>query len=212
MIVCAIETSTALGSVVLYDGDTLLGDEEARVSNAHGESMMPMIDRVLARANVKPRDVRRWCCGIGPGSFTGVRIAVATVKGIALGTGAELVGVTSLDALAASIEAPPGTTLVAVLEAIRGEVFVGAENREPACIRPEQLAEWLDVGDLSGVVLVGDAASRIEAQCVRHPGLPHAREVGKIGRSRAPTSDLEPVYVRAPEITQPRTAPPTRLH
>lgn len=205
MFVCAVDTSSAVGSVALYDGDgQLVGEAEERVSNAHGESLLPMIDRVFRAANVKPTDVTRWCVGLGPGSFTGTRIAVATVKGVVLATGAEVVGLTSLEAMLAIAGD------VAAVDAIRGEVYVQAKGREPACIRPEDFPAWL--GDVSGTVaLAGDAAKRLSCPgCVHldEPKLPHARGVYLAARDRPPTplDALEPVYVRAPEITYPKRA------
>src|SRR5438445_8522422 len=122
----AIDTSTALGSIALYDRGELVAEETQRVSNAHGESLLPMVDALFTRVGWRARDVVRWAVGVGPGSFTGVRIGVATVKGIVLSTRAEAVGVTSLDALAEGIALPDDEALASVLFAMKGELFVQA--------------------------------------------------------------------------------------
>jgi len=191
MKVCAIDTSTALGSVALYNDDALVVEKAQRVSHAHGESFLPLLDRAMAEAGWSAPDVARWCVGIGPGSFTGVRIGVCTAKGVALATGAEIVAVTSLEALAelawerfaqeAANSASPATIngnraaaaiVVPAVASIRGEVFVqalGLVQAGPVCLRPEAVAAWL--GDHARgpscfvdapVVLVGEDASCIQ--------------------------------------------------
>ena len=220
MKLCAIDTSTALGSVALFEDDRLVAEDARRVSNAHGESLLPMVDATFARAGWKPADVARWCVGIGPGSFTGVRIGVATVKGIVLGSGAEIVGVGSLEALAAL--APDQTKpIVAAVAAIRGELYLqvaGAVRSEAVCLPPDAVEAWLDAIVPSAVapdvILVGEAAEKIPALSSRtvtllatdDHALPHARGVAIAGRGRAaePVDLVEPIYVRAPEITTPR--------
>ena len=201
----ALETSTGLGSVALFDGGELVLAREQRVSNAHGESLLPMLDAALREVGWTPADVARWGVGMGPGSFTGVRIGVALAKGIHLATGAELVGVTSLDAIARA--APEdAVTVVAVLAAMRGEVFVqatGKVTRAPACVRIAEWEAWrasLEEGGPSGAVVLGDAAPIVEGTP------PHARLVGLVAQMRtADDADaLEPVYVRPPDITLPK--------
>lgn len=219
----AIDTSTALGSVALFEDDTLVAEDAQRVSNAHGESLLPMVNALFARVGWAPADVARWGVGVGPGSFTGVRIAVATAKGIAIATGAELVGVTSLDALAHGLAT--GEELVAsVVEAGRGEVFVQVRRGatlvlEPRHVPTEELAATVAaaaaVAGVARVVVAGEAAAGVDwsplgglVRLVTAPphDLPRATAVGRIARAR-PAEDadaLEPVYVRPPEITMPK--------
>jgi tRNA threonylcarbamoyladenosine biosynthesis protein TsaB len=223
----AIETSTALGSVALFEGGVLIAEEMARVSNAHGESLLPMVSALFQRHGWQPRDVRRWAVGVGPGSFTGVRIAVATAKGIALATGAELVGITSLDALACGVArgADDRRVVVAVVPAGKAEVFVQASRAGQCLVPPSHfpattvagaLADALAaVEDAAGVVVVGEAARAIDWSALgpsvgfafESPyDLPRAASAGRLALARAPddADALEPVYVRPPEITLPK--------
>lgn len=244
---CAIDTSTSLGSVVLYDGDALVAEGAARVSNAHGESLLPMMNHVFETAGFSPRDVIRWAVGTGPGSFTGARIAVATVKGIVLGTGAEFVPIGSLEAMhALAMTALPAdvastSIVVPMLDAIRGELYMqsfgpkGLQS-EPACMHPTRFVEWLASSvpedallSADRLIFVGEASKKVPwpspedmpmatllSAVVVHrlddgeSALPHARGVALASRGRSPVNadDVEPTYVRPPEITKPSTAGP----
>lgn len=211
----AIDTSSALGTIALFEGDRLVARDERRVSNAHGESLLPMVDALFVRAGWKPRDVARWGVGVGPGSFTGIRIGVATVKGIALATGAEIVGVTSLDAVAEGVEGE-GATIVSALFAMKGEVFLQARGLlEPVNVRIEETAARIAALGCSRVILCGEGAKLVDWSALPFPweiraepphDLPRAESVAALAMRRdAGDADLvEPVYVRAPDITMPK--------
>lgn len=224
MRLAAIDTSTALGSIALFEHGVLVAEESRRVSNAHGESLMPMVSALFDRVGWRPADVARWGVGVGPGSFTGVRIAVATAKGIALATGAELVGVTSLDAIAEGL-GTAGDVVVSTVPAGKGELYVQARRRATLLLAPTHLkidAVAVAVarsGSGSGsVVVVGEPAAAVDWS-ILGPGvvlrldpphdLPHAAAVGRIAATRAAedADALEPFYVRPPEITMPRPRP-----
>jgi tRNA threonylcarbamoyladenosine biosynthesis protein TsaB len=220
--VAAVSTSSALGSVALFDGDALVVNGERRVSNAHGESLLPMIDDAFARAGWKPRDVTKWAVDVGPGSFTGVRIGVATVKGIALATGAETCAVTSLDALASAVHAPQGTAVACVLFAMKGEAFVQVTHAEAVLLAPCNLkladvARAIASTACARVVIVGDGAKLVDFSSLPFPwelsdapphDLPRAEHVARVAMRRAPTAPdrVEPLYVRAPDITTPKAS------
>jgi tRNA threonylcarbamoyladenosine biosynthesis protein TsaB len=217
----AIDTSTALGSIALYDGGELVAEETQRVSNAHGESLLPMVDALFAREGWRARDVVRWGVGVGPGSFTGVRIGVATVKGIVLATGADAVGVTSLDALAEGLVPREDEAIASVLFAMKGELFVqarvgGALVLPPSAVKIEAAAELLAQVRCARMVMAGEASSmvvgalpfEVERVTAAPHDLPRATSIARIAATRPPDAAdlLEPLYVRAPDITKPRAS------
>lgn len=210
----AVETSTQLGSVALFEGELVLEDEQ-RVSNAHGESLLPMVSALFAKAGWRPADVGRWGVGIGPGSFTGVRIAVATVAGIAMATRAEVVAVSSLDAVAHGVAAAPDEVVVAMLSAMKGELFVQAWRagvclREASHVKLGGIDAWLLSLGTGPLVLVGEGAAEVGAalpvsrRIVLAPhDVPRAKAIGTMAHDRTPvTGEVEPLYVRPPEITK----------
>ena len=156
MRVLAVETSTLAGGVALVDGDRLVAEYVLDVSVTHSERLLATVDRVLADARWTPRDLEGLAVSIGPGSFTGLRIGVSTVKGLALALGLPVAAVPTLDAMAAAV---PWTALPVcpVLDARRGEVYASLYRRDGDGLRrewdylalaPEELAARL--GDTVG--------------------------------------------------------------
>jgi tRNA threonylcarbamoyladenosine biosynthesis protein TsaB len=218
----AIDTSTALGSVALVEDGRVVAEDSRRVSNAHGESLLPMVSALFASAGWVPADVARWGVGVGPGSFTGCRIGVATVKGIVMATGAEVVGVTSLDALAFGLDA--GDLVVSLVRGGKGELFLQAKRGGALVLAPSHLR----IGDIAArvaalatdgrVVVAGESAVEVDWSAVgalegrvtllvEPPyDAPRAVVISRIALAGVPedADALEPLYVRPPEITVPK--------
>lgn len=136
--VLAMDTSTELGSVaVLIDG-ALAAEVGARVRARHGETLLPLVRGALDRAGLAVADVDLIAVGIGPGSFTGTRVGVATAKGLAVALDRPLVGVVSLAAIA---RGAPGAWVVPVVDAHKGEVYVAAYERVGAALE-ERMAPF----------------------------------------------------------------------
>jgi tRNA threonylcarbamoyladenosine biosynthesis protein TsaB len=194
----------------------------------HAAQLLPLCRDALVAAGLDWPDVDRIGAGIGPGTFTGLRIGVATARALGQASGAELVAVSTLEALALGAQEaddpakpragrPP--SILTVLDARRGEAFVAAwagreRLLEPAAVKPEQLAgladpargPWLAVGD--GSVRFRD---QLEPAGITVPadGSPlhrvGARALCRLTREGRPTDReaLLPEYVRAPDA-EPR--------
>lgn len=212
MKVCAVETSTPIGSVALFDDGKMIAEAEQRVSNAHGEALLPILQKLLSDAGWKASSIERWAVGVGPGSFTGTRIGVATVKGIVIATGAEVVAVNAFDAVAHGVEISAEEKIATVLDAQRGEVFVQSTYMKEPVFSLIVNAPML-FGDLesplvvvgAGGALVDWSAAKFETRFVAFAPHDHPRasSIGKIAMHAAPTNvdTLEPFYVRPPDIT-----------
>jgi tRNA threonylcarbamoyladenosine biosynthesis protein TsaB len=202
---------------VVWDGQ-VRGDLRLFSTDTHSRRLVPAIDFLLAQLALPPSAVEGYAVTTGPGSFTGLRVGLSTVQGLALAAGRPCFGASALDVLAARIagEAP---RLAAVMDAHRGEVFAGlydeaAQPLGPPAVTP--LEPWLRALP-PGVAFVGDAVETrravIEASCGA-PRFPRrslflastlglmAEPALRAGRGSSP-ADLRPLYLREAHIRRP---------
>lgn len=192
MLTLAFDTATAVATSALVDGDEVLGE---RVSRA--QTLLEDVDALLRQAGSHPSELDRLAVGIGPGSFTGVRIGLAVARGLALSLDLPGSGISTLAALAAG--APDA---VPVVDAKRREVFTLIDG-EPRVLTPQELPI------VAGAVCVGDGAKRYRALLEergadvpsdddeRH--LPRARFHAALAGETGPVEGLEPLYLRIPD-------------
>jgi tRNA threonylcarbamoyladenosine biosynthesis protein TsaB len=216
-----IDTSTHRAQVALWDGATCVARESNDDPRQHAERLLGLIDRAVMRAGWKKTEIDLVACCIGPGSFTGVRVALATAKGIALGLGCPIVGVGSLEAMASAARRAGEKMVLPMLDAKKGEVFWAAYDETGALLAgPGHVASG-EVATLAkglgNVVAVGEVASSLALAGVRilsspATDLPDALEVARLGvakhasRGADDVHALEPVYVRPPDITVPKVS------
>jgi tRNA threonylcarbamoyladenosine biosynthesis protein TsaB len=216
MRVLAIDTSTLAGGVALLDDDRLVAEYVLDVSLTHSERLLAAIDRTIADAGLGPRDLDVLAVAIGPGSFTGLRIAISTVKGLAYALGAPIAAVPTLDAMAAAL--PFAAHLVCpVLGARRNEVYAGLYRWDgggmqrvwdEVALAPADLSERLEALE-APVIVIGDGAATITARSARLAPpprrVPSPACVGALGLARARrgetvgAADLAPLYLRPSE-------------
>ena len=150
------DTGTPVESVALVRGTEILAERAEQRGAGHGASLLDTVAAVLEAAGLTLADVDAFVCGVGPGSFTGLRISLATMKGLALALGKPLYGVRTVEAFRRAL---PGAPVIAVVDARRGEIFAdGAGLSAPVCCRPERLGEHLRLEPGERVTLLGPGA------------------------------------------------------
>jgi tRNA threonylcarbamoyl adenosine modification protein YeaZ len=125
--VVALDASTARVTVAVLRGERVLAEGSGAARDGGEEQLLPLLLAQLARAAVAPAAIRGIVVGAGPGSFTGLRVAAATAKGLAVATGAVLAAVSSPLLVVAGLADPPAPGhYLAVIDAMRGERFVAS--------------------------------------------------------------------------------------
>lgn len=223
MIIFAIDSAMGAASAALLRDGKLLAESYADIGLTHSQTLMTLVDEVFRRAGLAPSDVDYYAVTDGPGSFTGLRIGMGTVKGLAMGAGKPCVAVSTLQALAWNV-AGSSRTAVAVCDARRGRVYHAAFSVEQDVRR---LCDdgVLEVGQLAQtysktpIVLVGDAArlcyNRIHTEvdaALPAPGnqMPRASSVAAAAvgvieaGSVVSASDLAPRYIQLPQAQRER--------
>ena len=219
MRILGFETSTRRGSVSAVEDGRVLASAEHEVENAHAEQLIGLVERVLAEAGWTKSSLDRLAVGIGPGSFTGLRVGIALAQGIALGLDRPLAGIGSLRAMARGVPAEEPRLRVPVLDARRNELFVAAYGADHAAVLaplaiPRATAQEELASLLRGqaFVLVGDGSSLLGADLPRIQradlDLPHASWVAVLAGEVDPAAAVaEPEYVRGPGATLPNLPP-----
>lgn len=144
MLVLALDTTNRAGSVALVEDDRLVEERAGDPARSHAERLPAEITALLAARAVRLAEVDLYAVASGPGSFTGLRIGIATVQGLAFVNHRPVVGVSALDALAEAAAAggPPGALVAVWMDARRGEVFSALYRvRAPESLVSERLVE-----------------------------------------------------------------------
>lgn len=140
MKILSIDTSTRMGSVALTVGENLVAQAHLNVEVTHTERLLPGIESLLCQTGWKLKDLNGLALAIGPGSFTGLRIGLATLKGFAKVHNLPIIGVSTLEALAYSgcLSEQP---VAAMLDAKRGEIYAALYSFKNGCISKVLLKE-----------------------------------------------------------------------
>ena len=170
--ILSIETSTSICSVAIHEQGELLALAEIKEPGAHAEKLVSLVDAALKQANLRLVDLAAVAVSQGPGSYTGLRIGVSTAKGIAYALDIPLIGINTLQAMAASQQIAEGEYLVAVLDARRKEVYTqtfGDSLQEISSIEAVVLEEgvFASVLEKGKVYFVGDGVEKVKEE-VQH--------------------------------------------
>jgi tRNA threonylcarbamoyladenosine biosynthesis protein TsaB len=163
MKILAIDTSALTASAAILSDDTIVGEMSVTTTLTHSQTIMPMIDDLLSKASLSIGDIDVFACSEGPGSFTGLRIGIGTIKGLAYGLGKKVRAVSTLEALAYNI---PHTDAIIcpIMDARRAQVYNALyklEGDKLICTEPPRA---LDIEELCAsltekTIFVGDGVN-----------------------------------------------------
>ena len=222
MTILAMDTATMVSSVAVAAEERVLAELTAETRFTHSETLVANIEEVLRLADVKREELSAVAVSLGPGSFTGLRIGLAAAKAIAYALSIPLVGVPTLEVLAAAFPAP-GAIVAPLIDAQKGNGYfalyrfteTGLVCEKDVCVAsPEEIADAI-ANEETPVTLAGDFARKLMQKGVELPknaslapithimpraALVAARAVVRLknGEGKSPM-ELEPIYVRRSE-------------
>ena len=217
MIVLALDTSSIVASVALMDNEKLIGEFTINHMRTHSQKLMPMIAELLDSCQVRTEDVDYVAVAEGPGSFTGLRIGVATAKGLAHAVNIPVVGISTLDALAFNLAFSHGL-ICPILDARRGQVYTAIykwDNEElnivdgPMAISIEELVEKLILRP-EKVTFLGDGIDKNKDMLLERLGgrvilaprscrMPKAASIAELAFQRVREGNEKTYYELTPE-------------
>lgn len=212
MKILTVDTSSAICSVALLDDDKLIDEINLDNGRTHSENLMPLVDEIIRKNDLAVNDIEFIACCVGPGSFTGIRIGVSSIKAIAEVLKVKLAQVTSLETLAANVENEE--TIVSLIDARNNQVYCGIFDKEYN-LKEEALADDINeainhIKQYNGVVITGNGIEvhkeLLEKELINvkfaEENRQLAKNVGKIGYKKLKENAVEnadtiiPIYLR----------------
>jgi tRNA threonylcarbamoyladenosine biosynthesis protein TsaB len=228
MIILAVDTTTPSGSVALLRDDGLLGEFNLESATTHSTRLLTSIDLLLRASGLDIQGVDAYAVAAGPGSFTGIRIGLSAVKSLAFASGKLVAPVSTLEALASKVAAPPVRLACPVLDAKKGEIYAALfevrsgrleESIPQAAYDPDAFFARLPAHRVTsfignGLALYRDKLLTYVRDKARFPRRSPfiAAEVGCLGHrlllegKGVPAGALEPVYFRKSQAEEKTTA------
>lgn len=212
MKILAIDTSSKICSVAILENDEVIDELNLDDGKTHSENLMPLVDEILKKNKIDIKQIEMLACCVGPGSFTGIRIGVASVKPIAEVLKIKLASVTSLETLARNVQNED--TIVSLIDARNNQVYAGIFDSNYNQ-KEEYIADDINVvidilRKYENITVVGDGAilhkdllsENLENTKFAEENIQSASNVGKIGykkmqENKLLTADeIIPIYLR----------------
>jgi tRNA threonylcarbamoyladenosine biosynthesis protein TsaB len=212
MLILGIDTSLQACSAALYDAaaDRVLARAFELMETGQAERLAVMVREVLAAASLGVHELDRFAATCGPGTFTGIRIGLAFVRGLTLASGRPALGIPTLEAIAAGVgDNPTGRPVAVAVDARRGEVYFQLFGKVPGAPQLLPVAAAAALCQGHGVLLAGTGGGLLlphlpDALRSTGAGLPDARVVARLAAGRDPAeSPPDPLYLRFPDARLP---------
>ena len=226
MKILALDSTAKVASVALCEDDRLLGELTLNNGNTHSQTLLPMVEFLLDKFELSPADVDLFAVAAGPGSFTGVRIGAATVKGFAHRKNKPCIGVSTLEALARNLAFGEDKIIIPVMDARRGQFYTakfalrGGKIDRISEDTPMSFEEFLeDVKALGERVylcgdgyaparkLLGDELSFETPEKLRYQSAYSVAQIAYekyLAGDRTTAEELRPTYLRLPQAERDR--------
>ncbi len=216
MITLAVDTALAACSAAVLDtarGEASAVERIKPMLRGHAEALMPLLQGLLAESGRSLSEIDRFAVTIGPGTFTGIRVGISAIRGLALATGRRAVGVTTLAAMAetARMAGFDDRPVLVALDARRGEIYAQAFTADGVELGPARVAPVAAViAELPGSVasVVGSAAELCARQaqavgrnlaCLGHDAAPRPGAVARLAVKADADTRPAPLYLRPPD-------------
>ena len=207
-LILSLDTSTQNCSVALHENGQLITQELVSEEGSHSKALTLLIEKVMKTAGHALMDISAVAVSNGPGSYTGLRIGLATAKGICFALDKPLICLPTLQVLAAAVDAPAGSLLLPLLDARRMEVYAAVYSSELKEVSPQE-AHILTSESYQGyspLVAFGNGSAKWQESCT-HPAitylngplLPEAKYMGKLAHDAFLNQKFENLVTKEPD-------------